>query len=56
MATEKELNDTLVRYEGAVSACERDGDDSDTAVAELAAARSALLAVLIQAKIDIQSY
>jgi hypothetical protein len=56
MATSEELEKTLIRYEGAVSTCERDGDDSDEAVKELLAARSALLAVLVQAKIDLQHY
>lgn len=52
-ATEKDLHDILVRYEGAVSECEREGDDSDEAVAELKAARSALLAILMQAKLNL---
>lgn len=47
------LEKTLIRYEGAVSECEREGDDSNEAVAELTAARSALLAVLIQAKLNL---
>lgn len=49
-ATLTDLKNILVRYEGAVSACERDGDDSDIAVEELSAARTALLNVLLKAK------
>lgn len=45
-----DLHDTLIRYEGAVSRVERDGDDSDEAVAELEAARNALLVILRKAK------
>lgn len=56
MATSEELEKTLYRYEAAVSACGCDGDDSDEAVDELKAARSGLLAVLVQAKIDLQTY
>lgn len=55
-ATEEDLIKVLTRYEGAVGDVERDGDSSDEAVAELKAARSALLAVLIQAKITLQTY
>lgn len=47
------MSDTLLavltRYEGAVNACEVDGDDSDAAVKELEAAREGLLAVLRKA-------
>jgi hypothetical protein len=43
------LHRALTRYEGAISACERDGDDSNEAVNELAAARSALLDILFVA-------
>jgi hypothetical protein len=45
----EDLHKMLTRYEGAVSACERDGDDSDEAINELAAARSALLDILFVA-------
>ena len=40
------LERTLIRWEGAVSRCERDGDDSDEAVKELADSRQALLDLL----------
>lgn len=53
LATEKDLLDILVRYEGAVNECESAGNDGDEAVAELAAARSALLALLMQAKLNL---
>jgi len=41
-----DLRNALTRYEGAVSACEREGDDSEEAVAELESAREALLDIL----------
>jgi hypothetical protein len=44
------LYNVLVRYEGAVSEVEREGNDSEEAVAELAQARAALLALLRQLK------
>jgi hypothetical protein len=44
-----ELHDILTRWEGAVSACERDGDDSPEAVKELEESRAALLVVLRRA-------
>lgn len=44
-----ELHDILIRWEGAVSAVERDGDDSEAALKELADSRAALLAVLRRA-------
>jgi hypothetical protein len=44
-----DLHDVLTRYEGAVNATERDGDDSEAAVMELKEAREALLTVLRQA-------
>lgn len=52
--TNSSLHDTLVRYEGAVSAVERDGDDSDAAVGELAAARTALLNLLRAARTKLE--
>lgn len=48
--TDDELRDTLVKYEGCVSRVERDGDDSDEAVKELADAREALMSVLRAAR------
>ena len=45
-----DLTNTLMRYEGAVSAVERDGDDSDAAVKEMEDAREALLTVLREAR------
>jgi hypothetical protein len=47
-----ELHDILIRYEGAVSRTERDGDDSEDAVKELTDSREALLAVLRKALRD----
>lgn len=44
-----ELHDILMRWEGAVSAVERDGDDSEEAMKELADSREALLVVLRKA-------
>lgn len=44
------LRDVLIRYEGAVSTTERDGDDSDEALAELEQARTGLLKVLKEAR------
>jgi hypothetical protein len=51
--TREELYNLLIRYEGAVSACERDGDESDEAYTELKTARDALLNVLVQAKVSL---
>jgi hypothetical protein len=48
--TDDELRDTLTKYEGCVSRVERDGDDSDEAVNELAEAREALMEVLKAAR------
>jgi len=47
----KQLKEVLTRWEGAVNACERDGDDSDTAVKELTDSRAALLDLLQEAKL-----
>lgn len=47
--TARDLERVLTRYEGAVSVVEGDSDTSDEAMDELAAARSALLAVLREA-------
>jgi hypothetical protein len=44
-----ELHDILMRYEGAVSAVERDGDDSPETMKELDEAREALLVILRKA-------
>lgn len=44
--THEDLERTLTRWEGAVSAVERDGDDSGDAVKELDDSRAALLVVL----------
>lgn len=44
-----ELEAVLVRWEGAVSTCERDGDTSDAAVKEMEESRAALLVVLRRA-------
>ncbi len=44
-----DLEKTLRRWEAAVSVCERDGDDSDTAVLELNQSREALLVLLRKA-------
>lgn len=44
-----ELEKVLTRWEGAVSACERDGDDSPEAEKELADSRLALLSLLKKA-------
>lgn len=49
-ATTENLHDILIRYEGAVSVVEGDGDHSDEAIAELETARTALLDILRQAK------
>lgn len=51
--TLSDLVDVLTRYEGAVSACERDGDDSDEAVTEMTDARAQLLDLLRQAKVKL---
>ena len=50
----EQLENALRRYEGAVSATERDGDDSAEAVQELDDARAALLDILRAAKIIIE--
>jgi hypothetical protein len=55
-ATAEDLEKALIRWEAAVSEVERYGDDSEEAAAELANSRSALLAILIQAKIDLDVY
>lgn len=44
-----DIERTLRRWEGAVYACERDGDDSDEAVKELDDSRQALLSLLREA-------
>lgn len=44
--TNEELEKVLMRWEGAVSVVERDGDDSPEAEKELADSRAALLGVL----------
>lgn len=44
--TDDDLRNVLTRYEGCVSRVERDGDDSDEAVAELEKAREGLLGIL----------
>jgi hypothetical protein len=44
--TDDDMRNILIRYEGAVSVVERDGDSSDEAVQELADAREALLTLL----------
>lgn len=55
LASPEQLHDTLMRYEGAVSTVERDGDDSEEAVKELADARAALLNILKQCKVQIEA-
>ena len=50
----EQLENALRRYEGAVNATERDGDDSAEAVQELDDARAALLDILQAAKIIIE--
>jgi hypothetical protein len=52
--TEADLERILHRWEGAVSECEREGNDSDEAVAELANSRGALLDVLRFALIELR--
>jgi hypothetical protein len=45
----EDLEKVLTRWEGAVSAVERDGDDSPEALQELTDSRTALLALLKRA-------
>ena len=54
LATPNDLHDILMRYEGAVSTVERDGDDGPEAMKELEEARTALLDILRQAKIQLE--
>jgi hypothetical protein len=55
-ATAEDLEKALIRWEAAVSEVERYGDDSDEAALELADSRSALLDILVQAKVDIDMH
>jgi len=52
-ATNDDLKRILIRYEGAVSTVERDGDDSETSMTELENARSELMDVLRQARVNL---
>lgn len=53
-ATEEDLKKVLIRWEGAVSEVEREGNDSPEAIKELDESRAALLGILRQAKIQLE--
>lgn len=52
----EDLENVLIRYEGAVNSVERDGDDSDEDVEELRQAREALLNLLRKALVRPSDY